>query len=53
LDFAGLPTLVARRMMQSKDGIIARLVDSSEAARVAAAEGANLIMLQVVCVNLV
>jgi hypothetical protein len=39
-------------MMQSKDGIIARLVESPEAAKVAAAEGANLIMLQVTSVDL-
>jgi len=35
--------------MQSKDGIIARLVESAEAARTAAAEGANLILLKVGC----
>ena len=44
---AGLPTLGARRMMQSKDGIIARLVDTAKDASVAAAEGANLILLKV------
>lgn len=43
----GLPTLVARRMMKESDGVIARLVNTTQDARTAASEGANIIVLQV------
>ena len=38
---------MARRMLKGSDGVIARLADTTEDARTAAAEGANLIVLQV------
>ena len=43
----GLPTLVARRMLKETDGVIARLVKNSQDAKTAAAEGANLVLLEV------
>lgn len=44
---AGIPTLVARRMLKGSAQIVARIVGSAEEARAAAAEGANLAILQV------
>ena len=43
---AGLPTVVARRMLQ-KGGLVGRIVSSGSDAVNAAAEGADLVFLQV------
>ena len=40
-------------MLKESDGVIARLVNSSQDAKTAAAEGANLILLQVSEVNFI
>ena len=44
---AGIPTLVARRMLKGSAQLVARIVESAEQARAAAAEGANLAILKV------
>lgn len=41
---AGVPTVVARRMMQSS-GLVGRLVESAGEAAAAAADGASLVIL--------
>lgn len=41
---AGVPTVVARRMMQSA-GLVGRLVESAGEAAAAAADGASLVIL--------